>query len=72
MEIPLRAKYRLYSFSKKDDKSIGDKGKLKQIQKKEKKTSNPFDNNAIHLYVIAGFCIVKWLVSNHNTSMMGM
>lgn len=55
MEIPLRAKYRLYSFSKTDDKSIGDKGKLKQRQKKEKKTSNPFDNNAIHLYVIAGF-----------------
>jgi len=54
IELPLRAKYRVYSFSKTVDNSISDKSKSKKRSKKQKKRNKLFDHNAVHLYAIAG------------------
>jgi len=54
IELPLRAKYRVYSFSKTIDNSISDKSKSKKRSKKHKKKNKLFDGNAVHLYAIAG------------------
>lgn len=54
IELPLRAKYRIYSFSKTVDDTISDKSKSKKRSKKQKKRNKLFDHNAVHLYAIAG------------------
>jgi len=53
IEIPLRAKYRMYSFSQKDENDTQENKKNKKKKKKEKKQKT-FDHNAVHLYAIAG------------------
>ncbi len=60
LELPLRAKYRMYSFSKKDESAAYENSKNKDKKRKIKRLKT-FDHNALHLYTIAGITYSQML-----------